>query len=677
MELFFFKDLLIIFGFSVIVLLLGHRMHIPPVVGFLLTGVLAGPHGLALVGESEDVEMLAQIGIILLLFGIGMELSIKKLLEIKRQFLLGGSMQVGLTILLTFLIALSSGSSWTESIFLGFLLSMSSTAIVMRLLEQNNEAASPHGRLSISILIFQDIIAIPMILLIPFLAGGGVEKEAFNFSLLMPFVNGLLILGFVFMSAQYLVPRLLLQVARTKNKELFLLSVLTLCFGVAWLTGSLLNSLTIGAFLAGLIISESEYSNEAVSHIFPFQALFISFFFVSIGMLLDVNFVLHHPFSVIFFAIVIIFLKTLAAGLSTLILGFPIRTAVLTGVALSQIGEFSFVLATTGMPYKLLGGEEYQLFLSVSLITLALSPILINLAPQISNLICRLPFPGKLLTGFKKQASDIEKNLTNHVIIIGFGISGKNLARSSKLAGIPYSILEMNPDTVKEQRKLGEPIYFGDATHQSVLEHLHIQEAKAVAILVNDPIAARRIVKIARECNPSVYLIVRTRYMQEMSLMTMLGADEAIPDEFGTSVEVFSRVLRQYYVPDEEISKFVNEIRADGYDLLRSRNTPSTNLSEIKLNLTNVEMGSFRIHPQSSIVGKNLADSQLRKNYGMTILLIKRGSEVYSNPAPSTELHGDDVVVVVGDKAQLKQASSVFGKGDMPDLIERTPIPSL
>lgn len=233
MELFFFKDLLIIFGFSIIVLLLGHRLHIPPVVGFLLTGVLAGPHGLALVGEGKDVEMLAEIGIILLLFGIGMELSVKKLLEIKRQFLLGGSMQVGLTILLTIFIALGGNSSWTGAIFLGFLLSMSSTAIVMRLLEQNNATASPHGRLSISILIFQDMIAIPMILFIPFLAGSGAEEQSFNFKLLEPFVTGVLILGFVFASAQYLVPHLLLQVARTRNKELFLLSVLTLCFGVA------------------------------------------------------------------------------------------------------------------------------------------------------------------------------------------------------------------------------------------------------------------------------------------------------------------------------------------------------------------------------------------------------------------------------------------------------------
>ncbi|MCE2983264.1 MAG: cation:proton antiporter [Parachlamydia sp.] len=659
MELFFFKDLLILFGLAVVILLLGYRLNIPPIVGFLITGVLAGPHGMALVEEGEDVEMLAQIGIILLLFGIGMELSIKKLLQIKKQFLMGGSLQVGLTILFTFLIAMGAGLAWAPSLFLGFLLSMSSTAIVMRLLEENNESASPHGHLSISMLIFQDLVAIPMILLTPFLGDTQTEGNPVNLTLLWPLFKGVFILVFVFLSAQRIVPRLLFLVARTRNKELFLLSVLTLCFGVAWLTASIGLSLTIGAFLAGLIISESEYSNEAVSHIFPFQALFISFFFVSIGMLLNINYVWQHPFQVVVFTCGILLVKVLAAGLATFILGFPLRTSLLTAIALSQIGEFSFVLANAGIPYGLIGQEDYQLFLSVSLITLGVSPVLINFSPQLADFFYRLPLPKKILTGFNTHKSNEPNFLSNHVIIIGFGIAGKNLARSSKLAGIPYVILEMNPDTVKEQRKLGEPIFFGDATHLTVLQHLHVLTARAVAVLVNDPIAARRIVKITRETNPSVYLIVRTRYVQEMTLMAMLGADEAIPDEFGTSVEVFSRVLRQYHVPDEDIHSFVNLIRADGYDLLRNRNPLAADLSEIKLNLSNVEMGTFRIHPESSLAGKTLMESNLRKDYGLTVLLIRRGENIISNPSSETTLIAGDIIVAVG---KTQQAAFLFGR---------------
>ncbi|WP_068469561.1 cation:proton antiporter [Candidatus Protochlamydia phocaeensis] len=660
MELFLFKDILIIFAISIVVLLIGYRLHIPPVVGFLITGLLAGPHGLGLVGESGDVEMLAQIGIVLLLFGIGMEFSIKKLVQIKRLFLLGGSLQVGLTVLFSFLIAKAVGRPFGEAVFLGFLLSMSSTAIVLRLLEQKGESSSPHGRLSISVLIFQDMVAIPMILFTPILGGGG--KQEFDISLFWQLITGLIILLTVFISAQRLVPRLLFLVARTRNKELFLLSVFTLCFGVAWLTSSMGLSLTIGAFLAGLIISESEYSNEAISNIFPFQALFISFFFVSIGMLLDLRFVIQQPFTIIMLAIGIICLKAFAAALTTLILGMPIRTAVMAGIALSQIGEFSFVLAKTGIPYGLGTEYEYQLFLAASLLTLAVSPVLINASPRLANLICRLPLPERLLTGLQNNQGESKDSLQNHILIIGFGISGKNLARSSKLAGIPYAILEMNPDTVREQKRNGEPIHFGDASHLSVLEHLNVQEAKAIAVLVNDPIAARQIVKIAREANPSIYIIVRTRYVQEMALMNKLGADEAIPDEFGSSVEIFSRVLRQYHVPDEEINKLISDIRADGYELLRNQNPVSTKLSEIKLNLSNVEIASFRLHASSPLVGKPLSESQLRQNFGMTVLLIRRDNSVLSNPGPSIKFCANDIVVVVGEKVSLKQAGGLFGQ---------------
>lgn len=660
MELFLFKDLLIILGFSILVLLVGYRLHIPPVVGFILTGVLAGPHGLALVSGTEDVETLAQMGIILLLFGIGMEFSLKKLVQIKRLFLLGGSLQVGLTILASVLVAKTLGRPWGESIFLGFLLSMSSTAIVLGILDQKGEAASPHGRVSISILIFQDMVAIPMLLLTPML-GQGESTSGAETSHLWPLAKGLMILALVFISAQHIVPRLLLLVARTRNKELFLLSVLTLCFGVAWLTSSLGLSLTIGAFMAGLVISESEYSNEAINNIFPFQALFISFFFVSVGMLLNLDFVFHQPWLILGLALAILALKMVTAGLTTIFLGLPIRTAVLVGIGLSQIGEFSFVLAKTGIPYGLGSDYYYQIFLATSLFTLILSPILINLSPKIASWISLLPLPQKLRTGLRGQMQEEKQLLDKHVIIVGFGISGRNLARSCKLAGIPYSILEMNPDTVKEQKKLGEPIHFGDATHLSTLEHLHIKEAKAIAILVNDPLAARRIVKIARVSNPDLYIIVRTRYVHEMDVMGKLGADEAIPDEFGTSVEVFSRVLRQYHIPNDEINAFIAEIRADGYELLRDQNPGLNKLSDLKLNLSKVEIESFRLHPNSPLIGRALSESELRSTYGMTVLLIRRNAEVLSNPSPDTQFMENDVLVVMGEKDPLKKSTELFG----------------
>lgn len=664
MEFALFKELIIIICVSIIMLLLGYRLKLPPVVCFILTGVLSGPHGLGLINSTEDVDILAEIGIVLLLFGIGMEFSFKKLIQIKQLFLFGGSLQVGLTTLLGFGIGLAFDRSWQESFLLGCLLSMSSTAIVLRALEQQGETASPHGRLSISILIFQDLIAIPILLILPFL--GASEQSDTHTGSFWLLVIGITIVTGVFFSAQRLIPKLLLLVARTKNKELFLLSVLAICFGVAWLTSSLGLSLTIGAFLAGMIISESEYSNEAVSHIFPFQALFLSVFFISVGMLLDINFLIEQPFTILGLALAILLLKTFTGGVTTIALGMPIRTAILVGMALSQVGEFAFVLAKTGISFGLGSDYYYQLFLAVAVVTLTLSPLLLNYSFQIANWISAWPIPDKLKTGFKPINQEKSEKLQNHIIIIGFGVSGKNLAHSSKLAGIPYTILEMNPDTVKEQRHLGEPIQFGDATHLTVLEHVNIHEAKAVAVLINDPIGARRIVKLIREANGAIYIIVRARYVQEMALFYKLGADEVVPDEFGTSIEVFSRVLRQYYVPQDEIDKFINEIRSDGYEKLRDLYLP-TKVSEIRMQLSGVEVTSYRLQETSLLVGKSLLDSELRKSYGINVLLIRRGVEILANPLPSTVLLANDILVVVGSGiVSSGQLRDLFGRVDAP-----------
>jgi CPA2 family monovalent cation:H+ antiporter-2 len=659
MEITLINDLLIILAVSILIILLGHRLHIPPVVGFILTGMLAGPHALGLISQTEDVEHLAELGIVLLMFGIGMEFSLKKLVQIRRLFLIGGSIQVGVTVVLAAAIASLWDKPWCESFFIGCLVSMSSTAIIFRILESNGTSLTPHGRLSISILIFQDMIAIPMILLTPLLgknSGGGNE-----FSIILNLVKELAIVAIVFLSAQKIVPRLLLLVARTRNKELFLLCVLTLCFAVAGLTSSIGLSLTIGAFLAGVIISESEFSNEAISNVFPFQALFISFFFISVGMLLDLEFALGNAPQILLFTTLALSVKLVSASLAAIVLGFPIRVALLVGFTLCQIGEFSFVLAKAGSANELTTDYSYQLFLSVALLSMIISPILISLAPRFAAWFAKLPLPNILLQGFYPPAQEEVRQLENHIIIIGFGISGQNLARVSKLAGIPYLVLEMNPDTVRQEKKKGEPIQYGDATHLSILEHLNILQARAVAIMINDPVAARCIVKVAREANPLLYIIVRTRYVVEMPLMLKLGADEVIPDEFGSSVEIFSRVLNQYHIPEAEINAFIHDIRSDGYELFRNKNPVSTKLADIKLNLANVEISSFRLQESSFLVGKKLSESCLRTTYGMNVLLINRGGSIVPNPSPDTIFQSGDVVVVVGKKVPTAETDEIFG----------------
>lgn len=651
-------DIIKIFGLSIVVLLFCHRIHLPTVVGFLVVGMMSGPYALGLIRDENEVQVLAELGIVLLLFTVGMEFSFKRILEYRRYFFLGGLLQVGLTVMAGFMIALLLARPWGESLFFGFLLSLSSTAIVLRVLDANREADTPHGRFIIGVMIFQDIIAIPMMLLIPFLGGA---QHAMNSSLIYMIGKGVLILSLVLFSAEKLVPRLLYMIAKTRSRELFLLSVVTICFAVAWLTASVGLSLSLGAFLAGLIISESDYRTEAISDILPFQDIFTSFFFVSIGMLLNLGFLVHQPFIILGVTLAVLLLKSLLAGGTALILGMPLRAVVLAGVALSQIGEFSLVLAKSGSSYALGSDYHYQLFLAVSLLTMALTPTLMCLSPGMATLLLRLPLPLRIKSGLKQSAEENPKK-TGHIIIVGFGINGRNLAHSAREGKIPYVVLEMNAEVVKFEKQKGEPIHFGDASHESVLHHANIGEAKVVAVVINDSVAAGRIVENARRLNSKAYILVRTRYLSEMKPMYALGADEVIPDEYGSSVEIFTRVLRKYQIPTEEVEKIVSATRLEGYEMLRLLFKEPTTLSDLQITLTDVGIEPIRVSPHSSFVGKTLSEIDLRKNFGVTAMLLRRGSETITQVDGQTRLLADDVVVLVGPHDHLTKVAQQFRK---------------
>ncbi|MDP6037142.1 MAG: cation:proton antiporter, partial [Candidatus Latescibacteria bacterium] len=350
------NDIVIIFGLAIAVLFICYRLRVPAVVGFLLTGILVGPYGFGLVKAVHEVEVLAEIGIVLLLFTIGIEFSFERLLQIRKSVLMGGSLQVLLTFLATLFISKRFGQAFGEAVFIGFLVALSSTAIVLKLIQERAEVDSPHGRTTLGILIFQDIIIVPMILVTPLLAGATGNLVETLFVLLG---KGIGIILLVMISAKWIVPRVLYQIARTRNQEVFLLSVVVIGLGVAWLTSMAGLSLALGAFLAGLIISESEYSHQALGNILPFRDVFTSFFFVSIGMLLDVGFLFQQPVTIVLIALGVLVLKSSIAFFVTVLLGLPFRTAILVGMALSQVGEFSFILSRTGVEHGLLTGNIY------------------------------------------------------------------------------------------------------------------------------------------------------------------------------------------------------------------------------------------------------------------------------------------------------------------------------
>lgn len=653
MEIPLLNDIVIIFGLAIIVLLICHKLHIPTVLGFLLTGIIVGPYGLGLVKDIHEVELLAEIGIVLLLFTIGIEFSLERLLQIRKSVLIGGPLQVILTFLATFFIARQFDLAAGRAVFMGFLVALSSTAIVLKLIQEKADVDSPHGRITLGILIFQDIIVVPMILITPLLAGASGKMDE---SLLILLAKGIGVILLVIVTAKWIVPKLLYQIAKTRDNEFFLLSMVVICFSIAWLTAQAGLSLALGAFLAGLIISESEYSQHALGNIHPFRDVFTTFFFVSIGMMLNVHFLFQQILFITIMTVGFVVLKVVISTIVTLLLGFPLRTGIMVGIALGQIGEFSFILSRVGIKYGLLTGDVYQQFLAIAILSMAATPFLIALAPRLADIILRLPLPKRLVSGTTPVASSSTINKEDHLIIVGYGVNGKNVAQAARAKGIPYVIIEMNPDTVRSERSKGETILYGDATYSTVLKKVNINKARIVVVAINDPTATRRITESIRGINSNVYLLVRTRYLQEMQPLLDLGADDVIPEEFETSVEIFARVLNKYLIPRDEIEKITNEIRANGYNMLRSLSQKSASLSDIKKYLSDVDINTFQIDPGSHLIGRSLIELNLRKRYSISIVAIRRDSQIMTNPNPDATLQANDILYILGSPAKISEA---------------------
>lgn len=565
------KLLVIIFGVSALVVFLLHRLRIPSLVGFLIAGVAVGPHGLGLVNDLHDVELLAEIGVILLLFTIGIEFSLGRLMQMKKAVIGGGVSQVLLTVLISALVAYSLRGDINRSIFFGFLISLSSTIIVFKILSERGEIDSPPGRMMVGILIFQDLCVVPLMLLTPSLSGEGINI----IDLVTKMGKAALIIASVLLLARWAVPGLLHQVVHTRSRELFIITIILLCLGTALLTSRFGLSLALGAFLAGLLISESEYAHQATAEILPFKDSFIGLFFVSVGMLMDIGYMFDECLKIAIAVTLIFGLKMITGMLSTLMIGSPLRTAIHTGLGLSQIGEFSFVLAIAGKSIGLITDEMYQIFLSSSVVTMMVTPFLLKVAPTVSAWIAsRRPLKRVIRLRKALEGDIFTRRRSGHVIIIGFGLNGRNLARVLRKTDIPYVILELNSDTVRKMKRKGEPIYYGDGANPEILHKLGVSSARILVIAISDPASSRRIVQIARNENPALHIIVRTRYTAEVEDLLRLGANEVIPEEFETSIEIFSRVLHYYHIPRDVITENIEHIRNDSYEVLRKVEFP-------------------------------------------------------------------------------------------------------
>jgi monovalent cation:H+ antiporter-2, CPA2 family len=663
-------DILIVFAVALVVGMIFHRIRVPPLVAFILTGAIVGPYGFSIITGQEQVSSLAEIGIILLLFTIGLEFSFKDLWKIRVIAIVGGALQVGLSFAFFCGLALSLGLPANQAILMGFLFSLSSTAIVLKILHQNGEMDSPHGSIVLGILVFQDLMAIPMIMAIPFLASIPLLDPTPLLSgeaLISLVINDLVIVLVLVACAKWVIPRIMYEIAKTRNQELFLLFVILACFGVAWMVSYTGISLAIGALLAGLIISGSEYSHQAASIVLPFRDIFTSFFFISVGMLVNVRFLMEHLWIVAFLIVIAIVAKALIATAAPLALGYPLRTSAMTGLALAQVGEFSFIIAQSGFDTGILPEGTYQMFLIVALITMAATPFVISIGQPVTGRLCRMPFLASAARGTCGIDNDgPPPPQADHLVIIGYGITGRTLARTASRAGIACTIIELNPDLVIAARQDGKTVVFGDATAEGVLGHARVQGARIVVVAINDPVATRRIVDICRRLSPALTIIVRTRYVSEVRALQDAGANEVIAEEFETSVEIFTVVLHKYFVPRDHIDTFIADIRADGYRMLRSHHAVPGSLPDLVRHIPNVTVSPFTVEPGSPLAGTTLGGFNLRKRYNILVLAIRKNGEVFTGISGETRIEAGDVVICYASPEDIAKGAALFLAPDKP-----------
>ncbi len=657
MEYEFLQSLEMIFIASAVVILLLYKLKIPSLVGFIIAGIIIGPHGVGLIKDVHFIQILAEIGVILLLFTIGIEFSLTKLVRIKKAVLGGGGAQVVLTIAASAALTYVAIRDTNTSLFFGFLYALSSTAIVLKLLAERGEIDSPHGHTMVGILIFQDLCIVPLMLLIPVLSGDAVDP----LDVAIKMGKAALIIIVVLLSSRWIVPALLHQVVRTRSRELFLTTIILLCLGIALLTSRFGLSLALGAFLAGLIISESEYAHQAMSDILPFKDSFMGLFFVSIGMLMNTEFLADNSLVIAQVVGLIFGLKVVTGLAAASLIGNSLRSALITGLGLAQIGEFSFVLAIAGKSVGLISDDYYQIFLSSSVITMIMTPFILNMSPVISEWVTKQPVVSRY-AGKRREAVHDGKHRKkhDHVIIIGFGLNGRNLATVLKEAEIPYVVLEMNSDTVRDMRKKGEPIYYGDGSSKEILHEMGIEKARLLVVAISDPISTRRIVSIARQASPHIYMIVRTRYLAEVEDLKALGADDVIPEEFETSIEIFSRVLHRYSFPRNAILDMVDKIRSGSYTALRNVEVQRRHLFEKYEWLPEIEIDGYRIPDGSHLADKTIKELQIRKKTGVTVIAVRREKSVHTTPEPDFRLKEGDYILFTGDRESMNNALAFF-----------------
>ncbi len=650
------------------------RLRLPPVVGYLCSGVLLGPHVLGLVGTSEAVSTLAEIGVLLLMFTLGLEFDTRYFLRIKRVALGGGSLQILLTVLFAVGAGLLLRWPLRTSVFFGCIVALSSTAVVLKSMMQQGLLDTLPGRLTVGILILQDLSVVPMMILLP-ISGGSPGRVALEF--VSAALRAAILLAITFILSRHVMPRFLHLVAAGRSQELFLLVTLSICLGMAWLSHFLGVSYALGAFLAGLILGGSEYAHQMTADLVPFRDVFSGVFFVAMGMLLDPLYVAAAWPAIVVVVWIILVGKTATTAAAVSWFGYPPPVALQVGINLAQVGEFSFLIALMGVQSGLITEADYQVAIAASIISMILAPLAIRLSPTLASMASRaggglLPAWDRLTESYERVGPGASPDATpppapspasSHIVILGYGTVGRTLGEFLMANKIPFVALELDPGLVREARRAGHPVRYGDASSEELMRRAGVDRARMLIVTLPDHVMERAVIKRARRMNPGLFIMARGRRGAEYAQLYRDGADEVIHETFEVGVEFLAHILRRFNFPKQEVERQIGRLRSGGYEVFRREDFAPLPLEEVRRTLDTLRVEFLEIPARSPLVGKSLRDAGIREATGALVLAVVRDGFTIHSPDAGFVLQEKDTILVSGAIEQVALVEEILEKG--------------
>lgn len=665
-------DIGVLLGVGVVASLLMARLKLPAVAGLLLAGALCGPYGFGLARDLDSIQLMSEIGVVLLMFTIGLQYPLSKFRVVGFRLLFGGVLQVGMTSAATAGICLLAGLPVAASVVIGFAVAHTSTPVVMRALADKGEVDAPHGRFIVGTSIFQDLCVIPMLLTLPILKGQG---SALDLLAQTGKSLGLAAVAVVvaYFTAKLVLPLLLRRVDGSRVREIFLLAVVSICIGMAFATGAVGLSMALGAFVAGIVLAESEFANRAMSDIIPLRDIMTSIFFISLGMLFDARAFLNYPLLLPALVVAMIAGKGLLASLAALFMRFPARASWIAGLGLAQFGEFGFVVMNEARAQGLLAeSPAATLIFAAGALTLFVNPILMRLSPFFTAGERMLGPVARLMRA--RSVEDAGKEVSqahNHVVIAGYGVGGRAVAAALRAVEVPYFVLEMNVDTVRTARLEKEPVYYADVTSEEALESARLRHAAAFVLTINDPGAVARTLDAVRRHAPEVPVLARAHFLRDAEKLRAVGASDVVTEELEAAVEIMARVLRLLGLPRNVIDREVALVRQRTQDSARSATLPRSKLPDLN-ELADLKVESALVNAADFARGKTLMELNLRARTGASVIALRRDGLLASQPRPDEPLRESDILYMVGSLECIRDALAYLETGVVPQPLSET-----